>query len=197
MIRPLSRTGLVLDIVGAVLLFALLTPLGVVFYAPQPDVAGSSAGNVIGLISSSVFLFGGVAIGRLAPGLALAAAWAGAIVQMLAGFGPLPTDVAILLVLYATSAWGTRRVLWWGFGSVIVGGIVAALYMVVVGGVMFGSGSGWELVTGGTLLVAVRVGVRAPLAGRAAQPAHAFGAAAGRGPGRRGAGTGAHRAGHA
>ncbi|SDS80430.1 sensor histidine kinase [Microbacterium paraoxydans] len=157
MIRPLSRTGLVLDIVGAVLLFALLTPLGVVFYAPQPDLAGSSAVNVIGLISSSVFLFGGVAIGRLAPGLALAAAWAGAIVQMLAGFGPLPTDFAILLVLYATSAWGTRRVLWWGFGSVIVGGIVAALYMVVVGGVMFGSGSGWELVTGGTLLVAASI----------------------------------------
>ncbi len=80
MIRPLSRTGLVLDIVGAVLLFALLTPLGIVFYAPQPGMEASSAGSAIGLVASSVFLFGGVAIGRLAPGLALAAAWAGAIV---------------------------------------------------------------------------------------------------------------------
>ncbi|WP_149084516.1 MULTISPECIES: sensor histidine kinase [Microbacterium] len=157
MIRPLSRAGLVLDIVGAVLLFLIFTPLGVVFYAPQPEMGGSSAVNVFGLVASSIFLFGGVAIGRLAPGLALAAAWAGAIVQMLAGFGPLPTDIAILLVLYATSAWGTRRVLWWGFGSVIVGGIVASLYMVLVGGVAFGSGSGWELVTGGTLLVSASI----------------------------------------
>lgn len=156
MIRPLSRAGLVLDIVGAALLFVLLTPLSVVFYAPQPE-QGTSAVNVIGLVASSVFLFGGVAIGRLAPGLALAAAWAGAIVQMLADFGPLPSDFAILLVLYATAAWGTRRVLWWGFGSVIAGGIVASLYMVFVGGVRFGSGSGWELVTGGTLLLSASI----------------------------------------
>ena len=156
MIRPLSRAGLVLDIVGAALLFVLLTPLSVVFYAPQPE-QGTSAVDVIGLVASSVFLFGGVAIGRLAPGLALAAAWAGAIVQMLAGFGPLPSDFAILLVLYATAAWGTRRVLWWGFGSVIAGGIVASLYMVFVGGVRFGSGSGWELVTGGTLLLSASI----------------------------------------
>ena len=154
MIRPLSRTALVLDIVGAALLFVVLTPMSLVFYAPVPG-GGSFGIAAAAMVVASVLMFGGVAIGRLAPGLALAAAWAGAIVQMLAGFGPLPIDFAILMVLYATSAWGTRRVLWWGFGSALLGGLVAALFMVFVSGVSFGSGSGWEQVTTGTLLLAL------------------------------------------
>ena len=157
MIRPLSRTALILDIVGAALLFLVLTPMSVVFYGPG---TGNQAigGVAIGAVAvAGLLMFGGVAIGRLAPGLALVAAWAGAVVQMLAGFGPLPIDFAILLVLYATSAWGTRRVLWWGFGSTLVGGLIATLYMVFVNGVAFGPGSGWEKLTAGTLLLIVSV----------------------------------------
>ena len=157
MIRPLSRTALILDIVGAALLFLVLTPMSVVFYGPG---TGNQAinGVAVGAVAVAGFLmFGGVAIGRLAPGLALAAAWAGAVVQMLAGFGPLPIDFAILLVLYATSAWGTRRVLWWGFGSALGGGLIAALYMVFVNGVALGPGTGWEKLTAGTLLLIVSV----------------------------------------
>ena len=155
MIRPLSRTALILDIVGAALLFVVLTPMSLVFYAPIPGGGGAFGIAIAAMIVASVLMFGGVAIGRLAPGLALAAAWAGAVVQMLAGFGPLPIDFAILMVLYATSAWGTRRVLWWGFGSALLGGLVAAVFMVFVGGVSFGSGTGWEQVTTGTLLLAL------------------------------------------
>lgn len=157
MIRPLSRTALILDIVGAALLFLVLAPMSVVFYAPPVSgepIAGAAAAAVV---VAGLLMFGGVAIGRLSPGLALVAAWAGAIVQMLAGFGPLPIDLAILLVLYATSAWGTRRVLWWGFASVIVGGVTAALFLVFVSGVAFGAGTGWEQVTGGTLLLAASI----------------------------------------
>ncbi|WP_431806758.1 sensor histidine kinase [Microbacterium paraoxydans] len=157
MIRPLSRTALILDIVGAALLFLVLAPMSVVFYAPPisgEPIAGAAAAAVV---VAGLLMFGGVAIGRLSPGLALVAAWAGAIVQMLAGFGPLPIDLAILLVLYATSAWGTRRVLWWGFASVIVGGVTAALFLVFVSGVAFGAGTGWEQVTGGTLLLAASI----------------------------------------
>lgn len=157
MIRPLSRTALVLDIVGAALLFLVLTPTSVVFYGPTTGgtaIQGTSAGAVV---VAGVLMFGGVAIGRLAPGLALGAAWAGALVQMLAGFGPLPIDLAILLVLYATAAWGTRRVLWWGFGSTLLGGVIAAAYMVFVGGVAFGTGSGWDQLSGGVLLLIVSV----------------------------------------
>ncbi len=157
MIRPLSRTALALDIVGAVLLFVVLTPMSIIFYGPGTGNTEIQGVAVAAVIVSAVLLFGAVSIGRLAPGLALAAAWAGAVVQMLAGFGPLPIDFAILLVLYATSAWGTRRVLWWGFGSALVGAFIAALYMMFVNGIAFGAGSGWEKVTSGTLLLALSV----------------------------------------
>jgi signal transduction histidine kinase len=156
-IRPLSRTALTLDIVGAALLFVILMPMSVVFYGPGTGSTTIGGAAVVAVVFAGVLMFGGVAIGRLAPGWSLAAAWAGAILQMIAGFGPLPIDFAILLVLYATAAWGTRRVLWWGFASALVGGLIAALYMVVVGGVTFGAGTGWERVTAGTLLLVVSV----------------------------------------
>ena len=101
-IRPLSRTALVLDIVGAALLFVILTPFSVAFYGPGASGVGVDGAAVAAVIVAGLLMCGGVAIGRLAPALALVAAWAGAIVQMLSGFGPLPIDVAILLVLYAT-----------------------------------------------------------------------------------------------
>ncbi|WP_091035323.1 sensor histidine kinase [Microbacterium oxydans] len=157
MIRPLSRTALALDIVGATLLFLVLMPTSLVFYGPGTGNTAIGGISVVAVVFAAVLMFGGVAIGRLAPGWALAAAWAGAILQMIAGFGPLPIDFAILLILYATAAWGTRRVLWWGFASALAGGLVAALYMVVVNGVAFGVGTGWEQVTTGTLLLIVSV----------------------------------------
>ncbi|MEU4016845.1 histidine kinase [Microbacterium sp. NPDC028030] len=157
MIRPLSRTALTLDIVGAALLFLVLLPMSLVFYGPSTGNTAVGGAAVVAVVFAGVLMFGGVAVGRLVPGIALAAAWAGALLQMLAGFGPLPIDFAILLVLYATAAWGTRRVLWWGFGSALVGGLIAALYMVVFNGVAFGSGSGWEKVTAGTLLLVLSV----------------------------------------
>ncbi|MBO0981984.1 sensor histidine kinase [Microbacterium sp. SD291] len=157
MIRPLSRTALALDIVGATLLFVVFTPMSVVFYGPGMGGEAIQGTAVAALVVAGILMFGGVAIGRLAPGLALAAAWVGAVIQMLAGFGPVPIDLAILLVLYATSAWGTRNVLWWGFGSTLFGGFVAAAYIVFVNGVTFGAGSGWEQLTAGTLLLLVSV----------------------------------------
>lgn len=157
MIRPLSRTALTLDIVGAALLFLVLTPMSLVLYGPGTGNTAIGGVAVVAVGIAAVLMCGGVALGRLAPGLSLAAAWAGAVLQMLAGFGPLPIDFAILLVLYATAAWGTRRVLWWGFGSALFGGLVAALYMVVVNDIAFGTGTGWEKVTTGTLLLVLSV----------------------------------------
>lgn len=135
MIRPLSRTSLVLDIVGAFVMFAIFAPMSLALYAPGnlsdtvPDAVSISA-----LAIASVLQCGAIAIGRLAPGIALIAAWGGAIVQMLAGMGPLPINVAILGVLYATAAWGSTRVFWAGLVSSFVGGIVAALQIVFVNG---------------------------------------------------------------
>jgi len=156
-IRPLSRTALVLDIVGAALLFVILTPFSIVFYGPGVGAVDVPGTTVAAVVVAGILMFGGVAIGRLAPGLALAAAWVGALVQMLAGQGPLPIDVAILLVLYATAAWGSRSVLWWGFGSALFGAFVAAVYMVVVTGAVSSATSGWDQVTTGTLLLVLCV----------------------------------------
>lgn len=139
MIRPLSRAALVLDIIGAFVLFAVFTPTSVVFQSPGeltssvPETVG-----VIGLVVAAVLQCGGVAVGRLSPPIALVAAWAGAIVQMSVGLGPLPINIAILGVLYATAAWGGTKTFWAGFVSAIVGGIVAAVYLVFFNGLLVG-----------------------------------------------------------
>ncbi|WP_341956632.1 histidine kinase [Microbacterium sp. LWH13-1.2] len=156
MIRPLSRTALVLDIVGAALLFIVLTPFSVAFYGPGASGVGVDGAGAAAVIVAGLLMCGGVAVGRLAPALALVAAWAGAIVQMSASLGPLPIDLGILMVLYATAAWGSRVVLWWGFGSALFGAFVASVYLVVVTGVASGA-SGWDQLTTGTLLLVVSV----------------------------------------
>ncbi|HWS50455.1 MAG TPA: histidine kinase [Microbacterium sp.] len=155
MIRPLSRAALTFDISGAALLFLVLTPMSLIFYAPGPANQAVQGIAAFAIVLAGILMFGGVAIGRLAPGLALIAAWAGAVVQMLAGFGPLPIDFAVLLVLYGSAAWGSRRVLWWGLASAVAGGIIAAAFLVVVSGVSLGTGTGWEMLTAGILLLIV------------------------------------------
>ena len=139
MTRPLSRAALVLDIVGAFVLFAVTAPASLVFYAPgNLSTIATEATSVIVVVIAGLLQCGAVAVGRFAPGIALAIAWVGALVQMAAGLGPLPINVAILGVLYATAAWGATRTFWAGLGSVLVGGIVAGTYMVFVNGLMTG-----------------------------------------------------------
>ena len=139
MIRPLSRTALVLDIVGAFVLFAVVMPMSLALYAPgsfstiASEPVGLAAAVIAGLLQC-----GAAAVGRLAPGVALGIAWVGALVQMAAGLGPLPINIAILGVLYATAAWGATKTFWAGFASVIVGGFVAAAYLVFVNGLLAG-----------------------------------------------------------
>ena len=165
MIRPLSRTSLVLDIVGAFALFAILTPSSLAFYAPgAPATALPEVVGVSTLIVAAVLQFGAVAIGRLAPGIALIAAWAGAIVQLAGGHGPLPINLAILGVLYATAAWGTTRVFWAGLVSSFAGGIVAAAQIMFLAP---GLGLGAGQTTGGfasTMATFVLVAVMSVLA---------------------------------
>ena len=120
MIRPLSRTSLVLDIVGAFVLFAVAMPASLAFYAPGSlSTNASEAVAIAAAVVAGLLQCGAVAVGRLAPGIALGVAWLGAIVQMTAALGPLPINIAILAVLYATAAWGGTRTFWAGLGSVI------------------------------------------------------------------------------
>ncbi|MGM1017271.1 MAG: sensor histidine kinase [Actinomycetota bacterium] len=132
MIRRLSPTALVLDIVGAMVLFLLTAPTSFVFYMPGYDSTVESMTPQVVMVVAGLLMCGGVAIGRLAPGIALGLAWAGAIAQMAAALPPLPIDIAILMVIYATAAWGSTRVFWAGLVSVGAGGMISAIYIAVV-----------------------------------------------------------------
>lgn len=85
--------------------------------------------TVLGVVGY-VLLFS-VALGfrRFSPGVALALAWAGAVLQMSLLRGPSLVDVAIFGVLYATAAYGRIRVFWAGLASAVTGAIVITLYL--------------------------------------------------------------------
>ncbi|MBQ3358787.1 MAG: sensor histidine kinase, partial [Microbacterium sp.] len=140
MFRPVSRTWLALDIVGAVIGFGLTVGIPLV-----PGSGGLSVWIVDGGWSVTAYLvvgaivWGAAAIARLAPALALCVAWFGALLQMAAGLPPVPFDFGVLVVLFATAAWGSRRLLWLGGASALGGGIV--------GGAYFGLAWSGELIT--------------------------------------------------
>lgn len=81
----------------------------------------------IGLVV--VLMGAALALRRLSPGLALAVAWVGATVQMLAGMTPDASNLAIVAVLYTTARYGTRPVRWLGLASAGLGALVATIYL--------------------------------------------------------------------
>lgn len=129
MFRPLSRTWLIVDIVGAVVGFAVTTPL-TFFFSSTGLSAWVPAGalSTVAYVAVGVILWGAAAIARLSPALALAMAWFGAVIQMGMGLPPAVYDLAILVVLFATAAWGSRRLLWAGGVSALGGGVLGGLY---------------------------------------------------------------------
>lgn len=133
MIRSVPRTWLVLDIVGSVFGALITIPLSLGLLAGalstwlQPGALSIILHVLIGIV-----MWGAAAISRLSPPLALIIAWAAAILQMVCGFTPSPFNVAIFAVLFASGAWGTRRMLWIGGSSTLVGGIVAGLYLALL-----------------------------------------------------------------
>ena len=118
MLRPLTRTQLTVDIViaGVCVLIRSVLPF-------------DSAGGWIMLLAMGAAL----AIRRLSPGLALAIAWFGAIVQMSSSLPPDAANLAILAVLYSTARYGTPTVKWLGLASAIGGAFIATAYFLVVG----------------------------------------------------------------
>lgn len=108
MLRTLTSRQLVFDIavptgLGLVLLpwyYARDTPLWVVV--------------LLGMCAA-------LALWRLQPALALTIAWVTALIQVFTVVSPDPANLAIPIVLYATSAYGSRRVKWFGFASAFVG----------------------------------------------------------------------------
>ncbi|MCR2813771.1 sensor histidine kinase [Microbacterium sp. zg.Y1084] len=122
MFRPLKPYQIVVDVVVAGL-FALMA-------LPYELVTSSAA--AFGTVSATFLVLSmaiALALRRASPALALGVAWAGAILQM--GFLRTPgfADIAIFAVLYATAAYGSRRVFWAGLASSILGAVVITVYV--------------------------------------------------------------------
>ncbi|WP_307216953.1 sensor histidine kinase [Microbacterium sp. SORGH_AS_0888] len=122
MFRSLSWPQRLFDVVIAVGFF-----LG--FGVMIGRIDGMTVGQ--GLLAS-LLLSAALAVRRLSPVLALAAAWAAAILQMAMGLTPLPSDVAILGVLYAAAAYGSWTVFWLGLASSFVGAATISWYLVLL-----------------------------------------------------------------
>jgi signal transduction histidine kinase len=71
-----------------------------------------------------------IAIHRLSPALALGLAWFTVLVQLAFVLPPDISNGAILVVLFATAAYGSPKVRWFGFGSAFLGAFVATVYLV-------------------------------------------------------------------
>ncbi|GGI48385.1 signal transduction histidine kinase [Agromyces flavus] len=77
---------------------------------------------------------------RAAPGAALVVAWVAACAQMLMLRDLQPADAAVFVIVYSTSAHGSRVVRWWGLGSAGAGALLATIYLGVVVPIVDGVG---------------------------------------------------------
>ncbi len=117
-------------------MFRLLKPHQIVVDVTVPLVCVLLAFLVYaesaGLGSELVVLGMGAAlmVRRISPALSLGAAWVVALVQVGVGLSPDPSNLAILAILFASSAHGGRVVKWLGFASTFVGAAIIALYVV-------------------------------------------------------------------
>ncbi|HEX5860177.1 MAG TPA: histidine kinase [Microbacterium sp.] len=152
MFRSLKPYQIGVD-VGAAVLFGLIA-IWVDLYGPA-EIGGQQP---IAGVAVTLAMTAAVAVRRWSPGVALAIAWFGAIVQMLAGMNPRFSDIAIFAVLYVTAAYGTRVVFWLGFASSMVGALVITLYLT------FGSYLGSGGVTWSSIPTALAVLVAAGFA---------------------------------
>lgn len=142
-----------MDVSVAVVFFLIAAPIELVVVSSVGGSTSSFPGiDAVAAVAVSALLAGALGIRRLSPGLALAGAWLGAIVQMGLGRPPGFADLAIFGVLYATAAHGTRRTYWAGFASAILGALVITVYL-FVGPVFASGGLSWQTLP--TALVAL------------------------------------------
>jgi len=112
MIRKLTSTQLAVDLT-----------LGVLWFLLNAFPAGLDVGQLLVALGMGA----AYALHRLSPPVSLAVAWAFCLGQVLAGVGALPSDLAVIPVLFATAAYGSPRLRWTGFGSAFAGAFVIAL----------------------------------------------------------------------
>lgn len=122
MFRSIGKVRLGIDIAIAIVFFAV-SARSQFYFTDSPALVPLIAG----------IMAAALAVRRLSPALSLAIAWLGAIVQMALLLAPLPSNLAVLGVLYVTAAYGSRLVLWLGAASVVVGSVTVAGYLFIIG----------------------------------------------------------------
>ena len=138
MLRALKTYQRVVDISVAAAFFVLALPVEIMVGGTgQVSVLGAPA-MLLAAVTIALIFSAALAMRRWSPLIALALAWAGAILQMGLGRPPTAADLAIFGVLYATAAYGTRPVYWAGFASAITGALVITVYLFL--GPTFASG---------------------------------------------------------
>ncbi|WP_431247426.1 sensor histidine kinase [Leifsonia xyli] len=123
LVRRLTRTQLTADILGAVSFEVFCLIVG------EQDRAA-----FVVLTAFAV----AVALRRMSPAVALSIAWLAAVLQMTTGHSILVSNLGVLIVLYATAAYGDRIVRAAGLISAGLGALVAALYLTVTAAVAQG-----------------------------------------------------------
>ncbi len=119
MLRPITRTQLLVDI--GIAGFLLLVGSGpVLLFSNPPAVA-----VLVGLCAA-------LALRRRSPGLALAAAWVVAALEIAANLSPSAVNIIIFAIVYTTARYGGTVVRWLGFASGFVGAVVIALYLSIL-----------------------------------------------------------------
>jgi signal transduction histidine kinase len=122
-----QRATLVVDGVLAALFLAVCALYA--FVGGPPDLV------VVVLFAAALVLR------RVAPGAALVVAWVAACAQMLMLRDLQPADAAVFVIVYSTSAHGSRAVRWWGLGSAGAGALLATIYLGVVVPLVDGAGA--------------------------------------------------------
>lgn len=139
LLRPIGSVRLAVDVIVALSFF---------FGASVLTYGGGGVAGVPSVLVGAV-MAAALAVRRLTPAGSLAIAWAGALLQMACGLPPLPANIAIFGVLYVTSAYGSRAVMWIGLASAGVGAMTITVYLAVSEWLMYAT----------DLETAVRVGL--------------------------------------
>lgn len=125
-----SRTVvLVADGLGGFVLFVASGGLRIVLGSTEANLG---AGSYLAFAVAAAVMAAAMTVRRLRPGWALGLAWVSTLVHMLAGLDAGLTQLGVLIVLATAAHYGSTLVLRVSGVSVVVGAIIAVVYLVAI-----------------------------------------------------------------